>query len=139
MPLYICRWPNGDFTAVSAHAKSDAIRKLDEIGCAWERYLFRLDDFMVSFKLIKNKVEGGESGYEEPFEMEGFGEQTQLALMEKAYPRIDAIQHKGECTVAEFNAVLDAERLRFTEPKEDRSEAQAERDFEETVRVWPDL
>jgi hypothetical protein len=34
MPLFICRWQNGDFSAVSASSKKDAIELLDEVGNA---------------------------------------------------------------------------------------------------------
>ena len=34
MPVYICRWPNGDFSIVSAVNKQRAIELLDEVGNA---------------------------------------------------------------------------------------------------------
>jgi hypothetical protein len=34
MPLYLCRWPNGDLSAVSAPNKQEAIFLLDEVGDA---------------------------------------------------------------------------------------------------------
>jgi hypothetical protein len=34
MPIYIWRWQNGDFSAVSASSKKDAIELLDEVGNA---------------------------------------------------------------------------------------------------------
>ena len=32
MPLFICRWQNGDFSAVSAASRKDANALLDEVG-----------------------------------------------------------------------------------------------------------
>jgi len=34
MPVFMCRWPNGDFSFVSARNKSKAIEALDEIDNA---------------------------------------------------------------------------------------------------------
>ncbi len=34
MAVFLCRWPNGDISIVSARNKDDAIVKLDEIGNA---------------------------------------------------------------------------------------------------------
>lgn len=32
MPIYMCRWENGDISFVSATSKDDAIWALDEVG-----------------------------------------------------------------------------------------------------------
>jgi hypothetical protein len=34
MPLYLCRWPNGDCSVVWARNKEDAIVELDQVGNA---------------------------------------------------------------------------------------------------------
>jgi hypothetical protein len=34
MPLFICRWQNGDFSAVSASSREEAVELLDEVGNA---------------------------------------------------------------------------------------------------------
>lgn len=34
MPLYLCRWPNGDCSVVWARNKQDAIAELDQVGNA---------------------------------------------------------------------------------------------------------
>jgi len=34
MPLYLCRWPNGDCSFVQAATKGEAIELLDEIANA---------------------------------------------------------------------------------------------------------
>jgi hypothetical protein len=51
MPLYICRWQNGDFSAASAATKTDAIALLDEVGNAEVCELFTVKNFMVHFRL----------------------------------------------------------------------------------------
>jgi hypothetical protein len=73
MPLYICRWKNGDFSAVSAASKTDAIELLDEVGNAEVCELFTVKKFMVHFSL---KQETDEVDYFVPVELEGLGEET---------------------------------------------------------------
>ncbi len=51
MPLFICRWQNGDFSAVSAASKKDTIELLDEVGNAETCELFTMKIFMVHFRL----------------------------------------------------------------------------------------
>jgi hypothetical protein len=34
MPLYLCRWPNGDCSVVWARNREDAIGELDQVGNA---------------------------------------------------------------------------------------------------------
>ena len=51
MPLFICRWQNGDFSAVSASSKKDATELLDEVGNAETCELFTMKNFMVHFRL----------------------------------------------------------------------------------------
>jgi hypothetical protein len=77
MPVYLCRWENGDFSVVQAKNKMDAIQLLDEVGGASERNLTALRDFMVHFSL----KDDGE------FELEGFGEMTD-SYIEEAYPAL---------------------------------------------------
>ena len=34
MPLFLCRWPNGDCSVVRARTRIEAVRRLDEVGNA---------------------------------------------------------------------------------------------------------
>jgi hypothetical protein len=83
MPLYICRWKNGDFSAVSAASKTDAIELLDEVGNAEVCELFTVKNFMVHFHL---KQETDELDDFVPVELEGFGEATVDILSARVYP-----------------------------------------------------
>jgi hypothetical protein len=47
MPLYLCRWTNGDCSFVFASSKGEAIELLDEIGNAVGCPLTPIHDFMV--------------------------------------------------------------------------------------------
>jgi hypothetical protein len=94
MPLYICRWQNGDFSAVSASSKKDAIELLDEVGNAETCELFTVKNFMVHFRL---KQETDEIDDFVPVELEGFGEQTVDMLCDRVYPDyFDASITEGE-------------------------------------------
>jgi hypothetical protein len=75
MPVYLCRWPNGDFSIVKAAHKDEAIEFLDEVGNAEGCPVTAIRDFMVHFIL----TDDGE------FELETYGEITQEHIM-RAYP-----------------------------------------------------
>ena len=94
MPLFICRWQNGDFSAVSASSKRDAIELLDEVGNAEVCELFTMKNFMVHFRL---KQETDEIDDFVPVELEGFGEETVDTLCDRVYPDyFDASITEGE-------------------------------------------
>ncbi len=78
MPVFICRWSNGDCSFVSARSKSKAIEALDEIGNAEGCPLSVVEDFMVHFYLDDDGS----------FEHEGFGEATENTVW-KDYPILD--------------------------------------------------
>jgi hypothetical protein len=83
MPVFICRWQNGDFSAASAESREKAIELLAEVGDAKTCELFTTDNFMVHFH-IKNDA----GDFEEmlPVNFGGFGEQTHRMLCERMYP-----------------------------------------------------
>jgi hypothetical protein len=83
MPLFICRWQNGDFSAVSAASRNDAIELLDEVGNAEVCELFTIKNFMVHFRL---KEETDEIDDFVPVELESFGEETVDTLCDRVYP-----------------------------------------------------
>jgi hypothetical protein len=49
--VYLCRWPNGDFSVVTADSKRDAIIALDEWAGAHPSQLHPIDRFMADFRL----------------------------------------------------------------------------------------
>ncbi len=79
MPLYMCRWPNGDCSVVWAANKGAAVEILDEVDNAEVCPLMALRDFMVHFRLSD----------EGEIQLEGFGEATEDALFQLAYPVLD--------------------------------------------------
>ena len=83
MPLFICRWQNGDFSAVSASSREEAMELLDEVGNADVAEVFTAKRFMVHFQL-KKQVDSVEEPV--PVDLEGFGEETYDMLCERVYP-----------------------------------------------------
>ena len=78
MPLYLCRWPNGDFSFVWAANREAAVETLDEVDNAEGCPVSVVREFMLHFRL-------GDDG---TFEFEGFGEATGDAIW-RAYPILD--------------------------------------------------
>ncbi len=78
MPVFMCRWPNGDCSFVSARDKSKAIEALDEIANAEGCPLSVVEDFMVHFRLEEDGT----------FDLDGFGEVTENTIW-KDYPILD--------------------------------------------------
>jgi hypothetical protein len=85
MPVYICRWPNGDFSVVSAANRDRAIELLDEAGNAEGSQISVIKDFMIHFAL----KDSGE------LEFESYGEATESKIMEWGYPSLDDAWAEG--------------------------------------------
>ena len=107
MPVFVCRWPNADFSAVSATSREEALELLSEVGNAASSELFVANNFMVHFH-IKNEPDGFEEML--PLEFGGFGEQThrmssvQIGQMNYEMPPREGI------SIAHFLTVADIER-----------------------------
>jgi hypothetical protein len=94
MPLYICRWQNGNFSAVSARSREHAILLLGEIGNAEVCELFPVKNFMIHFRL-KDEVDNIEGVT--PLELKRFGGETLDVLYDRVYPvygnaAVDAVE-----------------------------------------------
>jgi len=76
--VYVCRWPNGDFSLVTANTRREALVALDEWGGAHPTQLFPLDSCMVDFRLNDQ----GE------IELEQFEEETERFVWETCYPEL---------------------------------------------------
>lgn len=79
MAIYLCRWPNGEFSIVNAKTKGDAIEMLDEWGNAEQAFLSRMTDCMFDFRL-------GDDGQ---IELADIGEATHACIMETCYPELN--------------------------------------------------
>jgi hypothetical protein len=86
MAIYLCRWPNGEFSIVSAKTKADAIELLDEWGNAEQASLSRMPDCMFDFRL-------NDDGQ---IELADIGESTHDGIMETCYPELDKVLASAE-------------------------------------------
>ena len=136
MSLFICRWQNGDFSAVSAASREEAITLPDETGNAELGELFTVSDFMVHFRL-KDRVENVDDMT--PIELKEFGEQTHDMPYERLYPEYAKVACAPErnsldispdygrtVTVQQMNGALELERARQKSGKSKRLYKDAE-------------
>jgi hypothetical protein len=79
--LYLCRWPNGEFSVVKAESKRDALVQLDQWAGAEASWLVPLETFMVDFRL-------DDSG---AIEFNEFGEETSEFIRDHCYPELEAV------------------------------------------------
>jgi hypothetical protein len=84
--LYLCRWPNGEFSLVKAENRKDAVVQLDEWAGAEPTWLVPVDTCMIDFRLNdRGEIELGE-----------FGEETAEFIWEKCYPKLDEVLSSEE-------------------------------------------
>lgn len=86
MAIYLSRWPNGEFSVVSAKSKSDAIELLDEWGNAEQASLTRMRDCMFDFRLDD----------EGEIVLADIGEATQDHVMRTCYPELEKTLETAE-------------------------------------------
>jgi hypothetical protein len=126
MAIFLCRWPNGDFSIVSASTKSDAVELLDEWGNAEQALLARMPDCMFDFQL-------NDSG---AIELADIGEATDDFIMETCYPELDqafATAEWDESGVdfstnghAQIRAAVELERTRLRDSRRPVKAAETE-------------
>ena len=81
MPVYVCRWPNGDCSVVQARDKKAAIIKLDEVANPEGCPLIKLDECQIHFRLTD----------EGQLELQSFGEETESEVWNFCYPVLDGV------------------------------------------------
>ena len=92
MPLFLCRWYNGDCSVVWARTKDDAIVELDQVANAEGCPLTQVGTFQVHFTL----TDRGE------LVLDGFGEGTKEEMVSCAYPLLErALQ--DACDEADYD------------------------------------
>jgi hypothetical protein len=118
MPLYLCRWPNGDCSIVLARNTEDAVLRLDETGAALPEYLSVMHSCLIDLALTDDGN----------LALENMGEDS-LDEMDDVYPilteahRLASNAGENERSVSEraalISAAVRAERERLTERSED--------------------
>ena len=86
MPLFLCRWPNGDCSVVLARNEADAVERLDEVGNAEGCPITRLSNMQVHFTLTD----------EARLALDGLGEDTWTEVVEFCYPEVVRALSEGE-------------------------------------------
>jgi len=106
MPVFFCRWPNGDFSMVEATDQGDAVEALDEVGNADGVPLFEVEDFrlFMSFKLCDDGQ----------FVLEHVGDHMTQLFWECMYPVLYDAQDSDDRTI--HKAVI-KERRRIKQQK----------------------
>ena len=127
MPLFLCRWPNGDCSVVLARTREDAVIELDQVGNAEGCPITALRTFQIRFAL----TDRGE------LSLERFGEGTREEMVSFAYPLLEnALEgaYRGEDyesydnlppdrraviahAVEQEQSRLDLDEMRTTEPQ----------------------
>jgi hypothetical protein len=79
MPVYFCRWPDGDFSVVDAVNRDHADDLLDEVGNADYAQVTTMKEFMVHFRLADDGA----------FEFELFGDAAVDRIMKIGYPILE--------------------------------------------------
>jgi hypothetical protein len=81
MPIFACRWPNGDLSIVSAKDRADAICRLDEVDNAETSEVFRVSNLLLNLRL-------GDDGKFSTADDELFGEVCGAEIIARAYPKL---------------------------------------------------
>ncbi len=135
MGMYLCRWPNGDFSIVNPRTKIEAVELLDEWGNAEQATLTRFGDCMFDFRL-------NDSG---EIELAAIGGATDECIMEICYPELDNAFATAECDEsgldysatghAQIRAAVELERTRLFEgrPQVKRAATGLGRDIQEQM------
>jgi hypothetical protein len=85
MPVFACRWTNGDVSFVLAPSKEAAIEQLDEVDNAEGCPITQVPEFQIHLALTDD---GG-------LNFEGWGELTEDVVWNTLYPKL----HEAWCTV----------------------------------------
>ena len=111
MPLFLCRWPNGDVSIVSARNTDDAIEALDEFDNADHAYISQLkEQFLVDFSL-------NDDGH---LELNQFGESTLNEIRAKAFPELENTRSEDPVVIRQ---AVELERARLSGKKKKTKEA----------------
>jgi hypothetical protein len=129
MAMYVCRWPNGDFSIVSAATKEEAVILLDEWGNAERASLKRMPECMMDFRLRNDGQ----------IELSSIGEATDEFIMQTCFPELDKAIKSAERT-SDFPAdgkkqiraavKLERARLWMKQPRAKKAETALGRDIQ---------
>jgi hypothetical protein len=123
--IYLCRWPNGDVTAVAAEDANRAIASLEEVGEARAEWLKECPYFLAHFTLRPNLPVDGPllSGMEEVLALDRFAGTADSSLW-CLYPELNAADTKiadedlsGDAAREVVLEAIQRERELYSHPK----------------------
>ena len=107
MPVFICRWPNGDVSLAAGESEVEVADVLDEVDNPDAAELMQLDHAVaVHFKLGARPGEEGTL----PLRYENLSEQLESSIYERAYPVYNEVHTKPDPTVKELTEALKHEK-----------------------------
>jgi hypothetical protein len=117
--LYLCRWPNGDFSLVKADSRRQAVMQLDEWAGAEPDWLIPVETYMVDFRLNDQ----GE------IELTEFGNETDAFIWNSCYPVLNQVLSSEEVldhlsgqvkreTADKIRTAIEHERKRLSHARE---------------------
>jgi hypothetical protein len=107
MPVYICRWPNGEVSLAAGESEVEVANVLDEVDNPDAAELMRLDHAIaVHFKLGTMPGEEGTL----PLCFEEMSEQLESSICERAYPVYNEVCTKPDPTGKELTEALKHEK-----------------------------
>jgi len=107
MPIYLCRWPNGDVSIAAGESEVEVADVLDEVDNSDAAELMQLDHAVaVHFKLGARPGEEGTL----PLRFEDISEELQSSIYERAYPVYNEVRTKPDPSVKELTEALEHEK-----------------------------
>ena len=107
MPVYLCRWSNGDVSLAAGESEVEVADVLDEVDNPDGAELMQLDHAIaVHFKLGTRPGEEGTL----PLRFEDMSEQLESSISERAYPVYNEVRAKTDPTIKELTEALKHEK-----------------------------
>jgi hypothetical protein len=107
MPVYLCRWSNGDVSLAAGESEVEVDDVLDEVDDPDAAELMQLDHAIaVHFKLGTKPGEEGTL----PLHFEDMSEQLESSIYERAYPVYNEVRTKPDPTVKKLTEALKHEK-----------------------------
>ena len=107
MPVYLCRWSNGDVSLAAGESEVEVADVLDVVDNPDGAELMQLDHAIaVHFKLGTRPGEEGTL----PLRFEDMSEQLESSICERAYPVYNEVRAKTDPTIKELTEALKHEK-----------------------------
>lgn len=107
MPVYLCRWPNGDVSIAAGESEVEVADVLDEVDNPDAAELMQLDH-AVAFHFKLGSIPGEEGIL--PLRFEDMSEELESSIHERAYPVFNEVSTKPDPTVKELTEALKHEK-----------------------------